>query len=279
MENNTVVFLDSGIGSIPYAGLFHSRNKTERLIMIADRENFPYGPKSKEELCSLLLSLCNLIVNKFQPKLLVIACNTATISAIAEIRKAFPSLPIVGTVPAVKPAALGSKKRCIAVLGTRRTVEEPYITELISEFGPDCTLIKKAAPDLVEFVEHEWLDADAKKRLETAKFWTDMLVKEGADAIVLSCTHFLLLQKEFITAAKDRAIIYDSLLGVVKRAEALLQIENVQLGFERRSETSSERNGEVRPIMIVTGREKPALNWERICEHFNFGLGENLVIS
>ena len=277
MKEQSVVFLDSGIGSIPYAELFHSRNKNERLIMIADRENFPYGPKSREELSSLLLSLCNLIVNKFHPKLLVIACNTATISAIAEIRKAFPSLPIVGTVPAIKPAALGSKKRCIAVLGTRRTVEEPYITELISEFGSDCTLIKKAAPDLVEFVEHEWLDADAKKRLETAKFWTDMLVKEGADAIVLSCTHFLLLQKEFITSANDMAIIYDSLFGVVKRAESLLQTENAQPGIERGFESRSESREEKKPVMIVTGKEKPALNWERICAHFKFDLGENLI--
>jgi len=112
MEERPVIFLDSGIGSIPYAHFFHLRNKNVKLILVADRANFPYGSKSKEKLTELLLSLVNELIKKFNPMLLVIACNTATISAIEALRTKFPNLPMVGTVPAIKPAALLSRLPC-----------------------------------------------------------------------------------------------------------------------------------------------------------------------
>jgi glutamate racemase len=117
MDNRPVIFLDSGIGSLPYAAYFHTRNPWEKLICVGDRANFPYGPKSKETLIDLVLSLAGKLIALYDPKIFAVVCNTASISCLSALRETFP-LPIVGTVPAVKPAVLASKKRRIGVLGT-----------------------------------------------------------------------------------------------------------------------------------------------------------------
>ena len=267
MEGKPVIFLDSGIGSIPYAHFFHSRNKNVKLILVGDRANFPYGPKSKEKLTELLLSLVSELINKFNPALLVIACNTATISAIESLRNAFPFLPMVGTVPAIKPAALFSHKRTIGVLGTQRTIDDPYIRELAAQFGLDCSLIAKAAPDLVDFVEHRWYKADREERMNAARHWVDIFKEEETDTLVLSCTHFLLLREEFKLCGKDKDIeIFDSLEGVVKRTEFLM------------GDKTLSSDAEEEPVMMITGEEKAGANWEEICSSFGFSFGENIIV-
>jgi glutamate racemase len=289
VDNRSIAFLDSGIGSIPYARLFLSRNKKEKLILLADRENFPYGPKSKGELQEILVSLARKLKEEYDPKILVIACNTATISAIETLREAFPTLPIVGTVPAIKPAAQASKVRSIGVIGTERTIDEPYIMKLAAEFAPDCRIVKKASPSLVEFVERRGLKAGKGEVLSTLKPWVDYFVEEGADTLVLSCTHFLLLRDQFKTACskishpnsdnaykgcktdeggcKDKISVFDSLEGVAKRIEFFLDEENLR--------APPPDNGAPRPLLLVTGGKRQAdfesaPYWEEISKRFGF---------
>jgi glutamate racemase len=125
MDTRPVVFFDSGIGGIPYCSHFHSHNPYEPLVYLADRFHFPYGKRERAELVSVLIDLFSKIISLENPKIAVLACNTATVSALAELRDRFPGLPFVGTVPAVKPAVNATKTGKVGVLGTERTIEDP----------------------------------------------------------------------------------------------------------------------------------------------------------
>jgi glutamate racemase len=222
MENRPIIFIDSGVGGLPYLGSFHDLDDQESLLYVADRRNFPYGPKPKELLVTLLVDLVGRLRSAFDPKLLVVACNTASVSALDELRKASPDLPFVGTVPAVKPAVLSSKTRCIGVLATERTVADPYTENLAHQYGKDCRVLGIGAPELVEFVEYRYLTSEKAEQFEVIQPYVDRFRRVGADAIVLGCTHFLFLTELFSQAAAPDLRVYDSLDGVAHRIHALL---------------------------------------------------------
>ena len=107
---------------------------------------------SEAEIDSRVPALLGRLVERFQPRLAVIACNTASTIALDEVRSAL-DLPVVGTVPAIKPAAEQSRTRVIGVLGTEATVRQPYVDELAAKFAADCTIIRHGSPELVELAE------------------------------------------------------------------------------------------------------------------------------
>ncbi|GHT82149.1 glutamate racemase [Spirochaetia bacterium] len=242
MDNRPVLFLDSGIGGLPYGDHFHQSNPDEPLVYLADREYFPYGSRERPELIRRLARLLIRLREHYNPKLGVLACNTASVSALESLRNSFPGLPLVGTVPAVKPAVEASKKRHIGVLGTDRTIADPYIADLAARYGPDCALTAIAAPDLVDFVEHRYAAAGVEERFAAALPYIDRFRRAGADAIVLGCTHFLFLRETFKAAAAGMSI-HDSVAGVTRRVEALLDQGDLRAG------PSAGREN----ILLVTG--------------------------
>jgi glutamate racemase len=222
MDNRPVVFLDSGIGGIPYCRHFCSRNPEESLVYLADSRHFPYGKRSGEELREILKRLMEVLVDREDPKMVVLACNTATVSALSFLRDRFPGVALVGTVPAIKPAVLGSRTGRVGVLGTPRTIDDPYIAELADRYGPACSMVPIAAPELVEFVEYRYRLAGEGETRRVVTPYLERFRSAGADAVVLGCTHFLFLLKEFREAAAPDIVIYDSVEGITRRAESLL---------------------------------------------------------
>jgi len=264
MNKQPILFLDSGLGSFPYAYFFHSRNEHERVICIADRENFPYGPKSRETHRELLDSLLEKLISLYEPKMLVIACNTASVSALDFLREKNPDLPIVGTVPAVKPAVIASKTRKVAVIGTERTIKESVIWELAERYGPDCEILGTAAPELVEFVEHSLWTSTPEERFDMVNSYMEEFHSAGVDSVVLACTHFLLLEEDFLRAAAGKNIgIFDSVEGIIRRVESLLD-EN---GGKLRSPLTGAVTA---PLIVITGDGKPEPYWESLAGHFGF---------
>jgi glutamate racemase len=222
MDQRPVAFIDSGVGGLPYCSAFRALAPAETVAYVADRANFPYGPRTKEELTGIVVDLIGRLRAAFDPKLVVIACNTASVTALEGARSAFPGLPIVGTVPAVKSAAVASVKRRIGVLATERTVRDPYIDVLAERFAPDCVLERLAAPELTEFVEKRYPVASPAERSRVASAYVDRFRALGVDAIVLGCTHYLYLVDEFAAAGAPDIAVYDSRTGVAKRALSLL---------------------------------------------------------
>jgi glutamate racemase len=222
MRNSPVLFLDSGVGGLPYCRSFRELAPAEKVVYLADRANFPYGPRSQAELSALLIALMRAARSLLDPKLVVVACNTASVSALDALRDAFPDLPFVGTVPAVKPAVLQSRKRRIGVIATERTIADPYIFSLARRYGADCRLVGIAAPDLVDFIEHRYLDAEAAERQAAVEPYVRSFREQEVDAIVLGCTHFLFLTAEFARIAAPDLVVYDSVDGVAHRTLAIL---------------------------------------------------------
>ena len=163
------VFLDSGIGGIPYMTTLLERDKNACCVYVADSANFPYGEKTHEEVLFCVTNLVQKICTKFSPSVIVLACNTISVNALDTLRIKFPEISFVGTVPAIKLAASVSKKRRIGLLATLATCENPYNTELKDKFASDCKLIKRADPELISFIEHNAFTATREECLKAVK--------------------------------------------------------------------------------------------------------------
>ncbi|MBO7638758.1 MAG: aspartate/glutamate racemase family protein, partial [Treponema sp.] len=118
-------FLDSGTGGIPYMLALKNKRPDARCVYLGDTVHFPYGQKTKDEVIESASQSIDLIIKKWNPRSLVIACNTISVTALDELRKRFYPLPIIGTVPAVRLAARVSKNRRIGLLATNATVANP----------------------------------------------------------------------------------------------------------------------------------------------------------
>jgi glutamate racemase len=266
MDKRPVVFLDSGIGGIPYCREFAARNPGESLVYLADRRNFPYGGRSRGELLDILGDLVSDLVSREDPKLVVLACNTATVSALSFLREHFPPLIFVGTVPAVKPAVLGTKTGRVGLLGTDRTVTDPYTADLAAGYGAGCQLIPIAAPELVDFVEYRYTLAGEEERRRALIPYLERLRAAGADGLVLGCTHFLFLLEEFKREAAPDITIYESVAGITRRIESLLD------GGELRSGGDPFRRFYVRLGGGLDGKVPSPGPWESLARGLGFEL-------
>src|SRR5215213_9253987 len=147
-----ILFFDSGVGGLSVLARTRELLPNAPIVYAADSAGFPYGKRSEAEIASRVPALLGRLVERFHPRLVVIACNTASTIALEHVRSAL-DLPVVGTVPAIKPAAEISKTRVIGVLGTQATVRQPYVDDLAARFAPDCTLIRQGSPELVDLAE------------------------------------------------------------------------------------------------------------------------------
>jgi glutamate racemase len=261
MDTRPVLFIDSGIGGIPYCRHFHRRNPDQGIVYLADRLHFPYGKWEQEELAKVLIRLVEQAVQSINPRIVVVACNTASIAALEPLREHFSALPFVGTVPAVKPAALESKTGKIGVLGTELTIKQPYIRNLAAQHGEN-EIIGIAAPELVEFVE-EYLDyAIPEEKTEIARYYLNQFRAAGADTVVLGCTHFLFLEEEFRQAAVPDITVFESVKGISQRIETLL------------AETVPQEESEsvYQNLLLLTGSAAPEPSWTEWADRLGFGL-------
>ncbi|MBN2049123.1 MAG: glutamate racemase [Spirochaetales bacterium] len=215
MNNRPVAFFDSGIGGLPYLAWFRQALPQERLLYCADTSHFPYGEKSAGQVREIVITLVEKIISLADPKLFVIACNTASVSSLAALRETF-DLPFVGVVPAVKPAARISKKRTIGLMATDRTVEEAYTDNLIEMFAGDCKIMKYADGEIVDFVENRMLDAPPSEKLLLLQRAVTAL--KGVDAVVLACTHFIHLKDDLKALFGPDVEVVDSVEGVGRQA-------------------------------------------------------------
>ena len=253
-----ILFLDSGIGGIPYCRHFRQRNPGESIVYLADRQHFPYGRREKEELVEILRALVERLVRMFNPKIAVIACNTATIAALSELRESFPGLPFVGTVPAVKPAALTSKTGKIGLLGTELTIRQPYIRELAAHFGGG-EIVGIAAPELVEFIENRIHLASADEKTKMVRGYLERFRAAGLDTLVLGCTHFLFLLDDFRRESSPGITVFDSVEGITHRIEAL-------------DAEAAPPDNRPRGRLILTGTGAPEASWTSWADSLGFDL-------
>jgi glutamate racemase len=212
-----LLFFDSGVGGLSVLQPARELLPTAPIIYVADNAGFPYGERSEIDIAARIPALLGRVVERFHPRLAVIACNTASTIALDTVRSAL-ELPVVGTVPAIKPASEMSKSRVIGVLGTQATVRQPYVDDLAARFAADCTVIRHGSPELVELAEAKL--AGEAVGVEAVRAATQPMfdAERGADidVVVLACTHFPLLDEELRAAFPGVALV-DGGPGIARR--------------------------------------------------------------
>lgn len=224
MDDRPLLFFDSGIGGLSVLAATQARLPNAPIVYAADSAGFPYGTRTEAEIAARVPALLGRLVERFRPRLIVIACNTASTIALAAVRAAL-DLPIVGTVPAIKPAALNSITRAIGVLGTDATVRQPYVDDLAARFASDCTVIRHGSADLVEAAEAR-LRGENVDPARFAAALAGLLNQPGGDridTIVLACTHFPLVVDDLSAAAARPIRFVDGSAGIARRVTFLTQ--------------------------------------------------------
>jgi glutamate racemase len=209
-----ILFFDSGVGGLSVLGPTRALLLRAPIVYAADSAGFPYGTKTELELAERVPALLGRLVDRFHPRIAVIACNTASTIALDHVRAAL-GVPVVGTVPAIKPAAEMSKTRVIGVLGTEATVRQPYVDNLAREFASDCTIVRHGSAELVALAEAK-LAGEAIDPPAIAAAVQPMIETADLDTVVLACTHFPLLQDE-LAAAMPQVGFVDGGPGIARR--------------------------------------------------------------
>ncbi|MBA3677971.1 MAG: glutamate racemase [Sphingosinicella sp.] len=213
-----LLIFDSGIGGLSVLRPITKLLPTAPIVYVADSAFYPYGTKKPSEIEARVPVLLARLAERFDPELIVVACNTASTIALDQVRIAL-NLPVVGTVPAIKPAAALSKKRVIGVLGTEATVRQPYVDRLSKEYAADCLVLRHGSAELVGLAEAKLRgeDTDPAAYREILRCLLDQPGGEKMDVIVLACTHFPLVRQELEAASPRPLAFVDGSDGIARR--------------------------------------------------------------
>lgn len=223
IQARRILIFDSGVGGLSVAREIQQRLPLNPLVYASDNAFFPYGTKGEAELIDRVDLVINELLLHYPADILVIACNTASTLTLPHLRSKL-SVPIVGVVPAIKPAALMSKTGVIGLLATPATVARPYTHELIREYATNCQVIPLGSSELVQIAEQklrgEVINADAIGRIAQELMRADQA--EEMDVLVLACTHFPLLKDELTQHLPAQLKLIDSGAAIARRVEFLL---------------------------------------------------------
>lgn len=193
-----IALLDSGIGLLAAAAALRGLRPDADLVLSSDPDSMPWGPRTPDDVAEHALA-CARAAAAYRPDALVVACNTASVHALDALRAELePGLPVIGTVPAIKPASAAGRR--VAIWATPATTGSPYQRGLIREFGGSAEVTEVACPGLADAVER----ADAEAVSATV---ADAAARTpvGTDTIVLGCTHYELVEDVIRAAVSDIA--------------------------------------------------------------------------
>lgn len=211
--------MDSGIGLLPAAAAVRRLRPDADLVLSSDPDGMPWGPRTPEDLTARALVVARAAA-ALGPDALIIACNTATVHALPALRAALePRIPVIGTVPAIKPAA--SAGGGLAIWATPGTTGSPYQRDLIRDFAEGAMVTEVPCPGLADAVQYA--DAEGIKRAVAA---AAELTPDDVRTLVLGCTHYELVAEEIRAAVQPPGlppVVFHGSAGAVA-AQALRRI-------------------------------------------------------
>jgi len=229
-----IAVFDSGVGGISVLKHIHALLPNEQLIYVADSKHAPYGNKTPLEIQERCFKIADFLIAQ-DAKALVVACNTATAAAIDALRLRY-TLPIVGMEPAVKPAAAATKNGIIGVLATTGTLKSAQFAALLESYGRNVEVVTQACVGLVECIERGELNATNTKAL--IRQYCAPLLAEGADTIVLGCTHYPFVRDVITDIVGKEVILIDTGAAVACQLQYRLTEEAIQ---SKRNQIASVR--------------------------------------
>ena len=223
MNNVPIGIIDSGSGGLSIWKEIISLLPAESTLYIGDHAYLPYSEKSTIFIRHRVAKLIEFLIKK-HVKLIVIACNTATVAGIDWYRLQFPTVPIIGVVPVVKTAAAMTKTNTMCILSTKYTAKSMYQKKLIKQFASHATVIAIGSSRLVKYIE-----STEDTRMEIIKELQVILkpiLHSNIDVLVLGCTHFPFIQEEIRQVIGARIAILDSGPAVARQVKRILENNN-----------------------------------------------------
>ncbi len=225
-----ILLFDSGVGGLSVLEAVRRHLPDAALVYAADNAGFPYGTKSEALIATRVPALLGRLAERYRPRLVVIACNTASTIALDDVRAAL-DLPVVGTVPAIKPAAQLTQTGVIGLLGTEATVRQAYVDTLATDFAGECTLLRHGSADLVSAAEERLHGGTPDPAVfeRVAKAFRAQEGGERMDTVVLACTHFPLVEEELRKALGAVNFVHGA-DGIARQAARLLAGQSFERG-------------------------------------------------
>jgi glutamate racemase len=224
----TILVFDSGLGGLTVFREVKAARPDARFVYLADDAGFPYGKLGESILIARVIDVVGNAIAEYRPDLVVVACNTASTLALAELRARF-AVPFVGTVPAIKPACAQSISKQVSVLGTEATVGREYTRALIREFASGCDVHLVGSSHLAAFAEAEFA-GDPATDVAISEEINGCFLENGGrrtDTIVLACTHYPLLLQRFRTNAPWPVTWLDPSSAIARRVADLMREHGV----------------------------------------------------
>ena len=223
---------DSGVGGLTVLAEVRKLMPGAPIIYAADNGGLPYGEKTEQQVAARVSGLLGRMTERLKPRLVCIACNTASTIALGMVREVL-EVPIVGTAPDIKPAAAITVTGVIGLLGTGATIRQTYVDRLETEFASGKTLLRAAAPGLAEAAEARMRGESVDHSLVERAVESLRAMPDGGkiDTVVLACTHFPLLQDDLARAFGPDVRLVHGAQGIARRIAHLTQGQE----FQRRS--------------------------------------------
>lgn len=225
-KERPILVFDSGIGGLTVLREARVIMPDRRFVYIADDAGFPYGGWEEEALRARIVTLFGDFIAAHNPEIAIIACNTASTLVLDDLRRAYPSVPFVGTVPAIKPAAERTSSGLVSVLATPGTVRRAYTRDLIESFASQCHVRLVGADQLAATAEAHIRGEKIDEDLVAEQIAPCFIEKDGrrTDIVVLACTHYPFLANVFRRLAPWPVDWLDPAEAIARRTVSLLSL-------------------------------------------------------
>ncbi len=266
----TILVFDSGVGGLTIYHEIKQLLPDNNYLYCLDNAFFPYSEKTEQQIIDRTLYICQQLIAQYLIDIVVIACNTASTVVLPTLRENLPShIRIVGTVPAIKPAAKISQSKHIGLLATKGTVKRAYTDELIKNYAADCIVEKIGTTELVELAENKLRgdSVDLGKLHNIVKPWVAL---KDLDTVIWGCTHFPLLENELKLCLPNVKYFVDSGSAVAKRVKSLLQEKFQQKQPLIQQPDEAENSVTLQNLIFATATIKNIFGFSNMMQRYNF---------
>ena len=249
-HDGPVGIFDSGVGGLSVLREVRRQLPNEDLIYIADQAHVPYGNRTRQEVFRFSDGIVRYLINK-QAKLVVIACNTASAVALADLRLEYPALPFVGMEPAVKPAAAETISGVVGVLATPATFQGDLYASTVERFAKGVKILQDTCPGLVRQIEAGQIDST--KTRDILQRALVPMIEEGVDEIVMGCTHYPFVIPLIKEIVGDGITVIDPAPAVARQAKRLLSEYDLHKGSQEKGAVSFYTTGDIGALDALIG--------------------------
>lgn len=257
MAERPILMFDSGIGGLTVLREARVLMPDRRFVYVADDAGFPYGDWEEPALRARVVGLFGGLLAEHRPEIAVVPCNTASTLALDDLRKAYPDVPFVGTVPAIKPAAERTRSGLVSVLATPGTVKRAYTRDLIQSFAAQCHVRLVGSQNLARIAEAYVRGGELDQDAVAAEIAPCFIEQDGrrTDIVVLACTHYPFLANVFRKLAPWPVDWLDPAEAIARRALSLLK-------------KSDEDDHEAGPDIAIFTSDRPDFATRRLMHGF-----------